>query len=235
MQRPTTEKPDIDEKGARDQRSQSRLFMQLTCFGGCRDTEAAVDAVKASGLQAVVYEDIHNPFGIGVLTMSEEPADFAGPIRRMYQQRPFADLRPLHDLMMFGRTYSLGYEHDLDDTLFQRPRRTALNPDWPWAIWYPLRRSGKFSQLPRDEQMEILKEHGTIGMAFGQADFAHDIRLASHGLDRNDNDFTVALMGKDLHPLSAIVQTMRKTRQTSQYIERLGPFFVAQAVWQSKL
>jgi len=235
MPRPTPEKPDIDEKGARDQRSDSRLFIQLMCFGGCRDTQAAVDAVKASGLQAVVYEDVHNPFGIGVLTMSEDPADFTGPVRQMYQQRPFAALPPIHDLTMFGRTYSLGYEHDLNDTLFERPRRTALNPDWPWAIWYPLRRSGGFAQLPRDEQMEILKEHGTIGMAFGSADYAHDIRLASHGLDRHDNDFTVGLTGKDLHPLSAIVQTMRKTKQTSQYLERLGPFFVAKAVWQSQM
>ncbi len=234
MQRPTPEKPDIDEKGAQGQRSDTRLFIQLMCFGGCRDSKAAVETVKQSGLQAVVYEDINNPFGVGVLTMSEDPDHFAGPVRQLYQQRPFAALRPLHDLTMFGRTYSLGYEHDLNDTLFKRPRRTALNPDWPWAIWYPLRRSGKFSQLPPEEQREILKEHGTIGMAFGSADYAHDIRVACHGLDRNDNDFVVGLMGKDLHPLSAIVQAMRKTKQTSQYLERLGPFFIAKAIWQSK-
>lgn len=235
MQRPALEKPDIDEKGARDQRSDRRLFMQLMCFGACHDTAAAVQAVKKSGLKAVVYEEVNNPFGIGVLTMSEDPADFTGPVRQLFQGRPFAAMRPMHDLVMFGRTYSLGYEPDLNDTLFERPRRTALNPDWPWAIWYPLRRSGRFSQLPAEEQRDILKEHGTIGMAFGQADYAHDIRLACHGLDKHDNDFVVGLMGKDLHPLSAIVQTMRKTTQTAQYLERLGPFFVARAVWQAKM
>ena len=49
---------------------------------------------------------------------------------------------------MFGRTYALGYEPDLQEVLLERPRRTVLNPDWPWAIWYPLRRSGGFAQLP---------------------------------------------------------------------------------------
>ena len=64
------------------------------------------------------------------------------------------------------------------------------------------------------------------------ADLAHDIRLACHGLDVHDNDFVVGLVGKDLHPLSAVVQAMRKTQQTSLYLDRLGPFFVGRAVWQ---
>ena len=99
---------------------------------------------------------------------------------------------------------------------------------------YPLRRSGRFTQLPADEQRTILGEHGAIGMSFGAADYAHDIRLACHGLDKDDNDFVVGLIGKELYPLSAIVQTMRKTQQTSLYLERLGPFFVGRAVWQSR-
>jgi chlorite dismutase len=41
------------------------------------------------------------------------------------------------------------------------------------------------------------------------------------------------LLGAQLHPLSAIVQEMRKTEQTSQYIDSLGPFFVGKTVWQS--
>ena len=69
-------------------------------------------------------------------------------------------------------------------------------------------------------------------MLFGAGDFAHDIRLACHGLDTRDNDFVIGLIGKDLYPLSKIVETMRKTQQTSLYLERLGPFFVGRAVWQ---
>src|SRR5207247_2631421 len=96
-----------------------------------------------------------------------------------------------------------------------------------------LRRSGKLEQRPADEQRVILPEHGTLGMSFGAADYAHDIRLACHGLDKGDNDFIVGLVGKDLYPLSAIVQAMRKTQQTALYLERLGPFLAGRAIWQS--
>jgi chlorite dismutase len=43
----------------------------------------------------------------------------------------------------------------------------------------------------------------------------------------------IGLIGKDLYPLSKIVETMRKTQQTSLYLEHLGPFFVGRVVWQS--
>jgi chlorite dismutase len=146
------------------------------------------------------------------------------------QQAPFDALALKGEYTMLGRTYSLGYEPDLEETLFTRPRQTLLNPEWKWAIWYPLRRAGAFMQLPAEQQREILMEHGKIGMAFGQADMAHDIRLACHGLDKNDSDFVIGLIGKELFPLSGIVQTMRKTTQTSLYLERLGPFFVGRKV-----
>ena len=74
-----------------------------------------------------------------------------------------------------------------------------------------------------------------LGRAYGDADLAHDIRLACHGLDVNDNDFVIGLVGRDLHALSHLVQAMRRTIQTSQYLETLGPFFVGHAVWQSPL
>ena len=153
----------------------------------------------------------------------------------MLNRQPFASLTQKPEYTMLGRTYALGYEPDLADVLLQRPRRTVLNPQWKWAVWYPLRRSGKFAALPADEQRVILAEHGAIGMSYGAGDYAHDVRLACHGLDKDDNDFVVGLIGKDLYPLSAIVQSMRKTQQTSLYLERLGPFFVGRAVWQSAL
>ena len=49
---------------------------------------------------------------------------------------------------------------------------------------------------------------------------------------KEDNDFVVALLGPELFPLSSIVQRMRKTKQTSSYLERLGPFFAGKAVWR---
>ena len=178
---------------------------------------------------------MNDPHGVALLTFGEDPAFFLDRVRPLLHERPFSSLVQKPEYTMVGRTYSLGYEPDLIDVLLHRPRRTVLNPAWRWAVWYPLRRSGRFAQLPPDEQRVILAEHGTIGMSFGAADLAHDIRLACHGLDKDDNDFVIGLIGKDLYPLSAIVQAMRKTQQTALYLEKLGPFLVGRAVWQSKL
>ena len=233
------EPPDIAEKGGmRDgqpQRADRRLFMQFLAFGGCPAARPLGDVLATAGLTGVVYEDVNDPRGVGLLTFGEDPAFFIDAVRPVLNSGPFASLTQKPEYTMLGRTYSLGYEPDLIDALLQRPRRTVLNPAWNWAVWYPLRRNGRFAQLPADEQRVILAEHGSIGMSFGAGDYAHDIRLACHGLDKDDNDFVIGLIGKDLHPLSALVQTMRKTQQTSLYLDRLGPFFVGRAIWQAPL
>jgi hypothetical protein len=231
------EPPDISEKGGirngEAQRSDRRLFMQFLAFGGCENAKPLVEALAAAGVSGALYEDVNDPRGVGLLTVTEDPAFFLDRVRPMLNGPAFRVLLQKPEYTMLGRTYAIGYEPDLEEVLLHRPRRTVLNPDWRWAVWYPLRRSGKFAQLPPEEQRVILAEHGSIGMSFGVADYAHDIRLACHGLDKGDNDFVVGLLGKELYPLSAIVQTMRKTQQTSLYLERLGPFFVGRAVWQS--
>ncbi len=231
------EAPDISEKGGprngEPQRSDDRLFMQFLAFGGCPEPRRLIQGLASTGIEGVLYEDVNDPRGIGLLTFSQDPADFVERVRPLLNSAPFALLPQKPEYTMLGRTYAIGYEPDLKETLLDRPRRTVLNPAWNWAVWYPLRRSGRFAQLPADEQRVILAEHGAIGMSFGAGDYAHDIRLACHGLDKQDNDFIVGLIGKALYPLSAIVQTMRKTQQTSLYLERLGPFFVGRVVWQS--
>ena len=237
--RPRVEPPDLGEKGGvRDgepQRSDERLFMQLLAFGGCKDAGAVARHVQHSGVEGVVYEDVNDPRGIGILTLTRTPVALLDWVRPALNIGPCASLVLKPDYTMLGRTYSIGYEPDLKDTLLERPRRTVLNPDWRWGVWYPLRRSGRFAQLTDQEQRTILAEHGAIGMSFGAADYAHDVRLACHGLDRDDNDFVIGLVGKDLFPLSAVVQAMRKTQQTSLYLDRLGPFFIGRAIWQSPL
>ena len=233
------EPPDLSEKGGirngQPQRSDQRLFMQLLAFGGCHDSRALADALARAGVTGVLYEDVNDPRGIALLTFDEDPAFFVDRVRPLLNAAPFTSLAQKPEYTMLGRTYAIGYEPDLADVLLQRPRRTVLNPAWRWAVWYPLRRSGRFAQLPADEQRVILAEHGAIGMSFGAADYAHDIRLACHGLDKDDNDFIVGLIGKELFPLSAVVQAMRKTQQTALYLERLGPFFVGRAIWQTPL
>ena len=212
-----------------------RLFMQLYAFGRARDSSALVEPLAAAGIEAVLYEDLNDPQGVAVLTLSESAEDFVTTTRELFVRPPFAELEPKPDLTMFGRTYALGHEEDLEETLLERPRRRVLDPKLRWAIWYPLRRAGSFERLPRKEQDAILMEHGGVGTAFGRAGLGYDIRLACHGLDRNDNDFVIGLLGPELHPLSVIVQRMRKTRQTSLHLERLGPFFVGRVAWQSRV
>ena len=224
---------DVQERGANGQTSTRRLFMQFVAYGGCADSKLLVAALEAARLEAVLYADVHDPRGVGLLTMSEDPAFFVTGLREVLSADPFARLTRTADLAMLGRTYASGFEPDLDDWLLHRPRRTVLNPAWPWAIWYPLRRVGAFARLSPQEQGAILREHGTLGRAYGDADLAHDIRLACHGLDPHDNDFVIGLVGRELHPLSHLVQMMRKTAQTSQYIQSLGPFFVGHVLWQS--
>jgi len=231
------EPPDLSEKGGlkdgEPQRSDERLFMQLLVFGGCRDTAAISSYLSHQPVTAVVYEDLNDPKGVGILTLSSEPDHFLDVVRPLLTGGPVQELTIKPQFTMFGRTYALGYEPDLHATLIERPRRTVLSPAWKWAVWYPLRRSGRFAQLPAAQQRTILAEHGAIGKSFGTADYVHDIRLACHGLDRDDNDFVIGLIGKELFPLSAIVQFMRKTQQTALYLDRLGPFFVGRAAWKS--
>ncbi|OGK98257.1 MAG: hypothetical protein A3E31_09150 [Candidatus Rokubacteria bacterium RIFCSPHIGHO2_12_FULL_73_22] len=226
---------DVRERGAAGRTSERRLWMQLQAFGACADPKPLVRALEASGIEGVLYRDANDPRGVAVLGLHEDPAFFVNGFRELLGAEPFGALARKAELTMLGRTYASGFEADLDEWLLQRPRRMALNPAWPWAVWYPLRRAGTFARLPAQEQGAIVKEHAVLGHAYGAADLAHDIRLACHGLDVHDNDFVIGLVGRELHPLSHLVQTMRKTVQTAQYIQTLGPFFVGHALWQSPL
>lgn len=209
-----------------------RLFMQFLAYGNCRDAGALIEALQQTEIPGVLYLDINDPEGVGLLTFSEEPDFFVTALRELLNQAPFAGLHLKPEYTMLGRTYSIGYEPDLQATLIDGPKRKVLDPEWKWAVWYPLRRDKAFETLPEQEQRVVLMEHGGIGFTFGKAGYAKDIRLACHGLDKNDNDFVIGVLGKTLHPISAVVQAMRKTKQTSQHLESLGPFFVGRVVWQ---
>ena len=209
--------------------------MQFFAFGDCMDTHALTDALASAKIRGVLYEDLNDPRGVGLLTLSEDPAYFIDEVRAFLTRGVFAALTPKPEHTLLGRTYAIGYEPDLDETLVDRPTRRVLDPSLAWHVWYPLRRAGSFEQLSAKEQSVILREHGGIGHAYGKAGYAYDIRLACHGLDKNDNDFVVGLLGPKLYPLSSVVQRMRRTRQTSLHLERLGPFFVGRVLWRAPL
>jgi chlorite dismutase len=231
---------DIREIGAptpdgNPQTSSRRLFLQLHAFAGSPQPEALVEALSASSLESVLYEDLNDPTGVAVLLIAKDPADVVVESRELFVSHPFSELRPKPELTMIGRTYSTGREPDLEDWLLVKPRRNVLNPALRWAIWYPLRRKPEFYLLPPPDQGKILAEHGMMGRAYAEAGYANDIRLACFGLDQRDNEFVIGLVGAELYPLSRLVQDMRKTQQTAKYIDSLGPFFVGQVCWQSPM
>ena len=227
---------DVREQGANQQVSERRLFMQLQVWTGCSDGKPLVARARsAAGIEARALPGRQRSRAASaLLTIHEDPAFFASALPRgSSHAAPFAALRHRPELTMLGRTYASGFEPDLEDWLLARPRRTVLNPAWPWGIWYPLRRTGAFARLRRRSRGRSCASTAMLGRAYGEADLAHDVRLACHGLDTHDNDFVIGLVGRELHPLSHLVQAMRKTAQTSQYLQTLGPFFVGHALWQS--
>ncbi len=230
---------DLSEKG-KDKDGQSisldrRLFMQLLAYGNCQDSNTLIAALEKAAIEATLYVDLNDPHGIALLTFSEDADFFVTQLRELLNTPPFTNLTPKPEYTMFGRTYALGYEADLEKTVITRPRRKILDPNWQWAVWYPLQRVKSFETLSEQEKQIILREHGGIGFQFGRAGYATDIRLACHGLDKNDNDFVIGVLSHELYPCSAVIQAMRKTKQTSQYLETLGPFFIGKVIWQSKI
>lgn len=232
--------PDIDVRewgGKKDGERQvldRRMFFQLVVF----DSEGAEAGERGAlwarlstqGVASVGYDDLNAPSRIGLLTWSERPEalhEVQPIVRAELTERGW---KQCHEFTMLGRTYSLGHEPELEHALLRRPVEYALHAGWDWHVWYPLRRSGAFERLEKHDQGIILKEHASIGMAYGRADLAHDVRLACHGLDAGDNEFVIGLIGKDLHPLSHIVMAMRHTRQTAEFIAKMGPFFVGRVM-----
>ena len=210
-----------------------RLYMQLHAYGGARDSAALIAALEAAGFASVLYEDVNDPAGVALLTLSEAPEAFVSEHRAFLQSSLFAELTPkpeLHDARPHLRDrVRAGSGGDARrPTAAPRPRPGSAGRSGT-RFAAPARSSSS-----RREQDTVLMEHGGVGMAFGRAGLGYDIRLACHGLDRDDNDFVVGLLGPELHPLSIIVQRMRKTKQTSLHLERLGPFFVGRVAYQGR-
>jgi len=230
-QQPGLPQIDVNEYGGKRgdsrQAMNRRLFMQLVVFEADEDlTGRAAQVARERRVPSVIYADASNPRGVGLLTWSEDPAHFVSAVRPMFHAPELRGARLRQEFAMLGRTYSTGYEPDLEHWLLRRPVENVMAEGQDWHVWYPLRRTGAFAKVEQQEQNLIMREHAQIGMAYGHQELAHDVRLACHGLDQADNEFVIGLVGKELHPLSHIVQAMRKTRQTSEFIEKMGPFFV---------
>ena len=138
--RPAAEEPaplDLAEKGRRAGQVISldrRLFMKFTAFGRCLDPDAAAKALAHDGVQGALYVDANDPQGIGVMVASENPEYFVANLRTLFSRHPFADFVHKPEFDMLGRTYSIGYEQDLEETLFKRPLSKMLDPKNAWRF-----------------------------------------------------------------------------------------------------
>ena len=234
QKRPSRPEPvDLREVGApidgEPQVSDRRLFFQLHVFGRCFYPDLIIENIQSHNpLAAVFYDDLNDPAGLGVLLCADTPAAlmrYSSALQKQQDRSHSAtSFRP--EMMMIGRTYSSGREPDLEESLIHKPLQNVLNPEFPWAIWYPLRRNPEFYRLEHRERGRILGEHAMLGRSYAAGGHASDIRLACFGLDTNDNEFVIGLVGPELYPLSRLIQDMRSTEQTTKYIESLGPFFV---------
>src|SRR4030095_8164203 len=105
---PDTTKIDVQEHGANGQASERRLFMQLSAFGGCLDVKPLLQALESSRVEAVLYQDLNDARGVGVVVMSEDPVFFVTAWREVLNTDPFAGLTPKPELAMFGGRYASG-------------------------------------------------------------------------------------------------------------------------------
>ena len=76
----TTEGLDISEQGRTADgqvvRLDRRLFMQLYAFGECSSTEFVTESLREQPFGSVLYADANDPYGIALLTFTEDPNFF---------------------------------------------------------------------------------------------------------------------------------------------------------------
>ena len=210
-----------------------RLYIQLQVFDDVQDRNGLIAAMEQKNVPAVVYADLNAPNAVGVLLWSEDPLELSANANELYGWDWFQNAEHRPDFTMLGRSYGFGREDDVEYWLTQRPIDSATYPNRPWAVWYPLRRSSNFYRQPAEEQRAMLLEHGIIGHHFGSAGYATDIRLECFGIDANDNEFVLGILSERLDWLSRLVKKMRGTRQTSEFMDSLGPFFVGHTIYQN--
>ena len=122
---------DFREKG-RDQEgklmtSDRRLFMQLQCFTQCKlHPSDYYKALKAAKFASVLYQDFNDPFGLGLLSFHENPEFFTKEVPDFFRQGVFSQLKHKPHFTMTGRSYSIGYENNLDYVLVRSAHRACI-------------------------------------------------------------------------------------------------------------
>ena len=245
MHMPHVPPPKLREVGAVNMEGErqfatKRLYMQLRVLDikSSESVDQFIQDLKSllSSIPCVLYRDSSSAGSIGLLVWADDPSLFTDALfDALTDTRIAGRFTERTGWTMFGKTYSNGHEKDLQEYLFKKPIRNVCKDEWEWALWYPLRRRGPFYVQPAADQCRMLLHHAAIGKAFSDVGAAHDVRLKSFGIDGKDNEYVVGIIGDNLHCLSRVVEEMRKTRHTAEFLESLGPFFVGKKIWTNNV
>ncbi len=197
-------------------------FMQLLVFTDCADLTPIGGPLEHLELDCVLYKDLNDPQGIGLLALADDPDDLVQDLRDVLSARVFRVLMQRHELTMIGRCFSA------PNGSLEEPSAVLGNGDWPWAVWHPMRGTAELSALDESKQRQVFEALIEAGEA-SSSDLGH-ICLKSHGLDRSGNEFVHGLHGRDLGEISAFIETMKRAEHHAANIASSGPFFVGRAV-----
>ena len=114
---------------------------------------------------------------------------------------------------------AIRYYADLD-----RCQEILVEARWPNGVTCPTCGGTRVSYLATQKRWQCYGKHPRRQFSVKVGTIFEDSPI------KLDKWFTaIWLIGPALHPLSAIVERMRKTKQTSLYLEKLGPFFIGRA------
>lgn len=143
---------DVTERGGNGEAVDYRLWMELLVYDlSHADGSPMLQSVEEilqhfhlvlsqQKIPHVLYTHVYQPTQVGLLFWSQDVSFFAREIHEMLQTGTKVQWK----YTMFGKTYSNGHEADLNHALLHKPIKMAMKEEHKYAIWYPLRRSGKF-------------------------------------------------------------------------------------------
>src|SRR4029078_7984588 len=91
------EPPDLSEKGGvkngQTQRSDDRLLLQFLAFGDSAEPGPLTTELRAADVTGVLYEDMNDPRGVALLTLSQDPNVFLARVRPLLNGRSLQSLQ----------------------------------------------------------------------------------------------------------------------------------------------
>ena len=200
----------------------SCLFTQLLVFTDCTDIKPLVLLLDRMSLTYVVYKNLNDPQGIGLLTIADHPELLVTELRDVLCSRAFRVLMQRHDLTMTGRG------GDDAAARIDELETVVNNEQWPWALWYPMRCTPAFAHLNEKEQGSVLDELAS-GIDLSEEDFGH-ILLKSHALNRGGGELIHGVHARSPQHLSRVVEAITSTERFDEHIAGAGPFFVGRTL-----